>query len=895
MSLTPGTRLGPYEILATLGAGGMGEVYKARDTRLDRTVAVKVLPEHVATNPDLRQRFEHEAKTLAALSHPHICPVFDVGQQEGVDFLVMECLEGETLAMRLEKGNLPLNQALQYAIQIADALDKAHRKGIVHRDLKPGNVMLTKGGVKLLDFGLAKTQPAGVVTGMSVAATMTSPLTAQGTILGTLHYMAPEQVEGKEADTRSDIFSFGVILYEMTTGKRAFEGKSAASVMAAILEREPPAISSLQPLTPPLLDRIVLRCLAKDPDERWQTTADLMRDLTWIADGAAAQKVATTAPHARRSERVAWIIVTLLLAMIAALAVPATLYVRRPTSEPVVTRLDIVTPPTSDPFSFALSPDGRQVALVANGEKGSQLWLRALDQVTAQPLAGTAGASYPFWAPDSRAIGFFADGKLKRIELTGAAVSQVVADAPQGRGGTWNNDGIIVFAPTATSTGLMRVMATGGTPVPVTRLAAGQGSHRWPQFLPDGRRVLFFVGLGQSQTNGVYVTSLDGGEPTRVLTGETAAVYAPPGYLLRVSQGVLIAHRFDAARAVVAGDPIPVAQRVGTDDGTFRSAFSVSAAGVLSHRAATGAPRQLIWVDRTGKTLGTIGSPDANTLSNPALAPDGQSVAVIRFLQGNQDVWLMDLGRGVASRFTFGVNDNHALWSPIGSQVVFSSTRNGVFDLFQKPANGATDEQPLLVNSQDKAPLDWSPDGRVLLYATQDPKTASDLWALPLTGERKPFPVVQTSFDDIQGQFSPDGRWLAYASNESGRYEIYVRPFPQAGGKWQVSSAGGAQPRWRHDGTELYYAAPDNRLMEVPIRLASDGRAVNAGVPVALFPMQLATGANVLASSFGSRAQYAVASDGRFLMNVAVEGATAAPITVVLNWQEELKQRVPTR
>ena len=869
----------------------MGEVYKARDTRLDRFVAIKVLPAALAGDPQFRERFDREARVISQLDHPHICALYDVGREQGVDFLVMQYLEGETLADRLKKGALAFDQALTYAVEIASALDSAHRAGITHRDLKPGNVMLTKAGAKLLDFGLAKAK-GPVIAGAGLSNLPTTPpnLTAHGTILGTFQYMAPEQIEGQEADARTDIFAFGVVLYEMLTGKKAFTGKTQASLFGAILKDEPTPISTIQPVTPPVLDHVVKRCLAKEPDERWQAAGDVMRELKWVAEAPGMVTAAARGSSPLRSARLAWFVSTILLvALVAALAVPATLYLRRGAPESTVTRLDVVTPPTSDAFSFALSPDGRQLAFVANGEKGFQLWLRPLDQVTAQPLAGTEGASYPFWAPDSRAIGFFADGKLKRIDLAGGA-PQVLADAPQGRGGTWNRDGIIVFTPTAFS-GLMRVMATGGIPVPVTRLAAGQGSHRWPQFLPDGRRVLFLMAIGQPQTHGVYVASLDGGEPTRVLTGDTAAVYAPPGYLLRVSQGVLVAQRFDAARATVTGEPIPVAPAVGTDDGTWRSAFSVSSAGVLAHRAAGGARRQLVWVDRTGKVLGAIGSPDENTLSNPALARGGQRVVVTRNLQGNYDVWLMDLGRGVPSRFTFdAANDGSSVWSPDGSQVVFASSRKGVYDLFEKPATGATDEQPLLVTSQDKSPLDWSPDGRVLLYATQDPKTASDLWALPLTGERKPFPVVQTSFDDIEGQFSPDGRWLAYASNESGRYEIYIRPFPEPGGKWQVSTAGGLQPQWRRDGTELSYVAPDNRLMAVPIRLASATRAVDAGMPVALFPTRLASGAFVLAAGYGARAQYAVAPDGRFLMNVSVDETVTSPITIVQNWTAGLKK-----
>lgn len=506
-----------------------------------------------------------------------------------------------------------------------------------------------------------------------------------------------------------------------------------------------------------------------------------------------------------------------------------------------------------------------------------------MSRATARPIAGTEGASYPFWAPDGRALGFFAEGKVKRVDLVGGA-PQVLADAAVPRGGTWNRDGVIVFG--AGSSGLTQIPAGGGTPTPLTRPAAGEGDHRWPQFLPGGRRFLFYAFGGF----GMAVGSLDGGNPTRVMV-TAAAAYAPPGYLLFVSQAVLLANRFDPIRGVVSNDPQPLAQSVGVN-AFARGGFSVSEAGVLAYRVgATTGGRQLVWVDRTGKTLSVVVPPQDTALARPELAPGGRQVAVGREVQGNADVWLVEVARGIASRFTFDAAvDRGPVWSPDAARIIFGSSRKGRTDLFEKPVNGATDEQPLLVTPQDKAPLDWSPDGKFLLYAAQDPKTQSDLWALPLVGEHKPFPIVQTTFDEVQGQFSPDGRWVAYTSDEAGRYEIYVRPFPGPGGKWQVSTGGGIYPRWRRDGRELFYVAPDNRMMAAPIEVASDARTLSPGAAVALFPSRLVTGGNVGIGGFASKAEYAVTRDGRFLMNVTAEESAASPITIVQNWTALLKK-----
>ena len=624
MPLCSGTRLGPYEIIAIIGSGGMGEVYKARDTRLDRVVAVKILP---SADPDLKQRFEREAKAIAGLSHPHICTLYDVGHQDGTDYLVMEYLEGQTLADRLRKGALPLDEALKHADEIASALEKAHRAGIVHRDLKPGNVMLTKTGAKLLDFGLAKLRPQTGCVIAGTTATMAAPLTGHGTILGTLQYMSPEQLEGKDVDQRADIWAFGCIVYEMLSGKGAFDGKTQASVIGGIMHGTPRSLSSLQPPIPPALDRIVARCIAKDPECRWQTMIDLGAELSWIADSAPPGPVRGP-QDPPRLERIAWI--SAAVAMLGAIVL-AILLLGRPAEERPVTRLDVVTPPTYDPFAFALSPDGRQLVFAATSETGSRLWRRRLNESIAQPLAGTEGGSAPFWAPDGRSIGFFADGKLKRLDLDGG-VPQILASAPDGRGGAWSRDGVIVFAPT-TASPLFRVSASGGTAVELTRLDQTQHvSHRWPQALPDGHLIFFALGFSSSGPSGVYLTSLDDSSPRRLIAAESAAAYAPPGYLLLVDQGVLVARSVNL-RSGSVGPPVPIAQPVATDSTIWRSAFSVSATGVLAHRTITAARRQLVWVDRTGARIGTVSGIDENNQLNPSLSPDGRRIGAQRTAQ----------------------------------------------------------------------------------------------------------------------------------------------------------------------------------------------------------------------------------------------------------------------
>jgi serine/threonine protein kinase/Tol biopolymer transport system component len=894
-----GRQLGVYRVDSLLGAGGMGEVYRARDAKLGREVAIKVLPPAFASDPNRLARFEREARLLATLNHPHIGAIYGVEEAAGVHALILELVEGPTLADRLGGGPLPVREAVTIGRQIAEALEAAHEKGIIHRDLKPANIKVTSDGVvKVLDFGLAKASVGdGAWPGLSDSGPMTVDRTRDGAILGTAAYMSPEQARGKAVDTRSDIFAFGAILYEMLSGQRAFRGETTLDTMTAVLNDDPPDLATAQRHIPVALTRIVDRCLKKNPAVRFQSASDLAFALEGVlspSDSVSPIALGSGRSAFLQNPRVAWT-VAVCSSLLVVLAVGTPLYLRPAARDPVVTRLDIVTPPTREPFSFALSLDGRQLAFVANGEKGSQLWVRPLDQVNAQPLAGTEGATDPFWAPDGHALGFFAGGKLKRIDISGGA-PQVLADVSTSKGGTWNADDVIVFAP-STNDPLMRVAAAGGAAAPMTGLAAVKGVQAghlhqyWPQFLPDGRRFLFMMAMGQPETLSIYVASLDGGEPTRVMAAETQAAYAPTRYVLHVSQNVLVAQAFDASQGTLGNESFPVARAVGVDAGAQRSAFSVSATGVLAHRAGAASRRQLVWIDRTGKALGAIGSPDEVPISFPDLAPDGRRVAITRTIPGNPDLWLVEADGGTATRFTFNpAIDAAPLWSPDGSRIVFRSFRTGVYDLFEKPVNGVAEEQPLLLTSQAKAPLDWSRDGRFLLYSLQDAKTGTDLWVLPMTGERKPFAVLQENFDQIEGQFSPDGRWLAYASNESGRDEIYIRTFPETGGKWQISVAGGLQPRWRRDGLELFYVAPDNRLMAVPIRIAPDTHALEPGAPVALFSTRLATGAFIVTSGFQARAQYAVAADGRFLMNVSADEGVTSPITIVQNWMAGLSR-----
>ncbi len=895
MAILPGRRLGPYEILSAIGAGGMGEVYKARDTRLDRTVAIKVLPTHLADRAELRERFEREAKTIASLNHPHICTLYDTGHQDDIDFLVMEYIEGETLAQRLQKGPLPIQQVLHYAIEIADALDKAHRKGITHRDLKPGNVMLTKTGTKLLDFGLAKLkQEVTPVIPESQLPTMKSAITGQGTILGTLQYMAPEQVEAKEVDARTDIFAFGAVIYEMATGKKAFEGKTSASVMAKILEVDPPSISSLQPMTPPQLDRVVKTCMAKDPDDRWQTASDLCRELKWTSEGgsqAGIPVVAVAGPAWKKNLR--W---AAAFAIAIAAAVIAALYVLHRTL-PVThaVRFTIAAPEKvvfeANPAFLSVSPDGSKLVFVAGtgptlmSSPGMSLWIRSLDSPTALALPGTEGASQPFWSPDSQFVGFFAGGLLKKIAVSGGP-PQTLADAPSSNtagasstGGTWGRDGVILFTANIKSEVVNRVSESGGAAIPITTLDSSRSeiAHLWPQFLPDGKHFLY-LSFGTAPGGGaIYAASLDSKETKLILKNNTDAIYSSPGYLLFNRQGTLMAQPFDTARLELTGEAVPIAERVQAVGITGRAAFTVSDNGVLAYRGGGGAvPLTLAWVNRIG-TEQRIAAPGHNYVM-PRLSPDGQRLAV-GIEETEAQVWIYDLARDALTRLTFeGAGNVDPVWTPDGKRIVFKGNRNR---LFWQPSDGsgAAEELTSSEMSSNNVPGGWSPDGRELAI-TQD-QAVRKIWIL-LLQDRKPHLFVDSPSYDTSPRFSPDGHWIVYSSNESGRYEIYVRPYPGPGGKWQVSTEGGSEPVWNPKGHELFFRN-GQKMMAVDY---NEQPTFSAGKPKMLFE-------GPYIQTPRSFPDFDVSPDGqRFLMLKAPEQAQAPePINVVLNWYEELKQK----
>jgi Tol biopolymer transport system component len=892
MPILPGRRLGPYEILSAIGAGGMGEVYEARDTRLDRIVAIKVLPTHLADRSELRERFEREARMIASLNHPHICTLHDIGQQDGIDYLVMEYLEGETLAQRLLKGALPLEQVLQFAIEISDALDKAHRKGVTHRDLKPGNIMLTKSGTKLLDFGLAKLkQDVAPVTPLSGLPTMSAAITGEGAILGTLQYMAPEQVEAKEVDARTDIFAFGTVVYEMATGRRAFEGKNSASVMAKILETDPPLMSSLQPMTPPGLDRVVRKCLAKEPDDRWQSAKDLCDEMEWIAEEDSHVSLLPIAPARSIGTRwggaLLWGGASLLLAAIVGLAVWD---LKPPLSQPV-TRT-VITLPQGQQLAgldfgpaLALSPDGTHLAYVAAQSGARQLYVRAMDSLEAKPVPGTEGAVEPFFSPNGQWLGFFAGGNLKKVSMSGGP-ALTIANASQPRGASWSSHGMIAFAPTTISA-LQQVPAEGGTQRLPTRLEKGDTGYLWPEFLPSGKAVLFAARVVDG--SGVAVQSIATGERRNLVQGGMYPRYASSGHLVYAEGANLMAVPFDPQRLTVMGEAVPVVESV-LQSNNGAAQYSISSTGSLVYvpGGVQSSPRNLVWVSRNGAEQ-PLSAPE-HGYDTPRISPDGQRLAVVTDAQ----IWLYHFSRQTLTRFTFeGSVNSRPVWAPDSKRIAFYSNKEGPLNIFWQLADGSGGLERLTTSENVNVPTSFSPDGRILAFHEADPTTGNDIWVLRLgdlsagSGQvRKAQPFLRTRFNEGGPRFSPDGRWMAYVSDESGRTEIYVQPFPGHGGKWQISTDGGTEPVWNPNGRELFFRS-GKMMMAVGIATQA---GFTAGNPRMLFQGEYAPATNMFSN-------YDVSPDGqRFLMIKPTEQAQAAPtqINVVLNWFEELKQKVPT-
>ena len=875
MLLAAGMRLGPYEILAPLGAGGMGEVYRARDVRLERTVAIKILPGQLSCDPLHKQRFEREAKTISNLNHPHICVLHDIGHQDGIDYLVMECVEGETLAKRLEKGPLPQEQVLKLGAQIADALDKAHRSGVVHRDLKPGNIMLTASGAKLLDFGLAK--PAAPLASLATltATKLESPVTEKGTIVGTFQYMSPEQVEGKELDGRSDIFSLGAVLYEMVTGKKAFEGKSQLSVASAILENEPTPVTTLKPMTPPVVDHVIRRCLAKDLEDRWQTARDLALEMKWIAEvGPQLDAAASSSNRRQVLQAIAWgVAATCLLALIGLVAT----FFRRPAAQIQPMRASLLPPLNSSflPYNFAVSPDGHQLAFVALGPDGkTALWVRALSASGAQQLNGTEGASFPFWSSDSRQIGFFADARLKTVDVSSDAV-QVLCDSFFAWGGTWNRDGTIVFGPSLRGP-LYRVSASGGTPAPVTRIMR-RGSiqtDRWPFFLPGGRRFLYFADWtspADPQGNGIYVGSLDAGEGKLVSSELKGNVLFASGHLLYVRGGTLMAQPFDPDRLETTGSAVPLTEpELEPRTSLLIFGYSVSQNGVLVFQSAAASASRLVWYDQNGKELGQLSQVG---YKDPALSPDGRLLAVSSDDEhnGKHFIRVYDLKRGISTRVTDGGDEHYPLWSRDGKRIAYR-TGGLASDSYEVPADGSAPPKILLKSDVRAGPQDWAPDGRLIFM------TISEQHPFPSLAVYSPSDHKITPFaaEGVEAKLSPDGKWVVYVGPGRG---ILVEPFPGPGRRIQISPGGAAQPRWSHDGQQIFFIQPDRKLIAVSFNPTTG----TAGAPRVLFQTRIA--AERIANW-----QYDVAPDGRFLIN-SLPSNTAAPLTLISGWDAALPGR----
>ena len=876
MSLATGSRLGPYEIVAPIGAGGMGEVFKARDTRLDRSVAIKVLPSHLSSSPQLRERFDREARTISQLTHPHICTLYDVGHENGIDYLVMELLDGEVLSDRLSKGPLPLDQVLRYGAEIASALDRAHRSGIVHRDLKPGNVMLTRSGAKLLDFGLASVRAGGSNEGIfsgATQATIAKPLTQEGTILGTLQYMAPEQLEGLDADRRTDIFALGALLYEMATGSRAFEGKTRTSLIAAIVSASPRPLREVIPLTPPALDHVITRCLEKDPEDRWQNAQDIAEELRWIGEAGSQAGVATPIGGTRR-HRETWVRVALAVSALAAIAFAA-LFLREKLT-PKQRIVAAIQPPDGLHFNatgdvagpIAISPDGQYLVYSAGTSPlSASLFLQSLATGQTRAIAGAEGAIFPFWSPDSKYIAYFQNSKLKRVDLLGGAPLEI-CDTANPRGGSWGADNVIVLCPTTTSP-IFKVAASGGTRVAVTKIDPTQHTtHRWPVFVGDGRHFVYLAANHRAPTssaNALYIASVDGKENRRLMSSVTGVAYAS-GYLFYSRENVLYAQKLGSGMTLES-DPIHIADHCLQDPGIWRSGVSVSESGLLVyHSSTTTFGSQLFWFDRTGKKLGDLGPIDA--YFDIHLSPDRKQLALSVGDPGRQ-VWIYDFERNKRTRITF--NADYAgtpAWSPDGRTIYYSRIIGTSFAIVAQPAGGG--RVPRLITETPSGAIATieavSPDGRFLSVTRGNHILIID------TGAGKTITDMEHA---TQGRFSPDGRWLAYTSGDTGTPEVFITSFPDQKAKWQVSTTGGRYPVWRHDGKELFFHSEKGQLMSALVTAA--GEDLQVGDPTPLFDVSL--------RRYGGGVPYDVSDDGqRILANVSTidNGGT---VTLQSDWR----------
>ena len=887
MTLKSGSQLGPYKIVAPLGAGGMGEVFEGLDTRLDRRVAIKVLPPHLSGDEQLRQRLDREAKAISALSHPNICTLFDVGREGEVDFIVLEYLEGESLAERLKRGPLSAEELIVCAVQIADALDKAHKAGIVHRDLKPGNVMMTKAGAKLLDFGLAKTDAPGseAISDMTSSPTMSQPLTVEGTIMGTFQYMAPEQLEGTEADVRSDLFAFGATLHEMATGKAAFSGATQASLIGSILHENPPSVSGLAPMIPPALDRVIQVCLSKDPNERWQTAHDVLLQLRWIAEGGSVIGVPAPVSARRRSrEKLAWIVCG--VASLAALTL-AVAWFPEPTVKSPTVRFQIPAPADLGQVgSPRLSPDGTMMAFTGTDIHGvTRIWKRPLNSLEAVPLSGTEGAGRPFWSPDSEDLAFFADGKLRRISASGGQV-RTICDAPTGSDGSWGAGGDLLFDGQRDDP-IYGVSASGGVARPVIEdPAAGDPFVGWPEFLPDGQHFLFMQENEQDEESWLMVGDLEGGSK-QLIPVVSMIQFAEPDHLIYVSRDTLVAHRFDTESLDVIGDPIPLVEDVGTT-GVGLAHFSTSATGILALRGGVNDRPRLMQLGPTGQELTRLS--DQNRYFNPELSPSGRYLAASVLTEDTElgtDLWTLDLARGRWSQLTFEPgNQGGPVWSPNEKFLYHVSrveTEGAKVDvaLYRRPVSGVGEAERLWGFEDQGAPHSISPDGRFLAMSLRRGDNWG-IWILPIHEDGsvgEPYPFVDTPRAELRPTFSPDGKYIAYESLTTEGSTAFIASFPGPGGTWPVSTLGGEEPRWSKDGTEIYFLDRRAELHRAAIMFHEGKPIIGAAEPFGttrFHPNQ-------------DRNRYSVTQDGETV--VVLAGDTELPVTtMVLGWQSALEE-----